>query len=77
MSKVTEERKADHIRVNLEEDVDSGLIAGFEHLHFEHNALPEIDLDDIDLSQSFLGKDAGGPPAHFFDDRRHGPGERN
>jgi isopentenyl-diphosphate delta-isomerase len=61
MSKVTAERKADHIRVNLEEDVDSGLIAGFEHLHFEHNALPEIDLDNIDLSQSFLGKTLSAP----------------
>jgi isopentenyl-diphosphate delta-isomerase len=61
MSKVTMERKADHIRVNLEEDVDSGLFAGFEHLHFEHSALPEIDLDDIDLSQDFLGKTLAAP----------------
>ncbi len=61
MSKVTAERKADHIRVNLEEDVDSGLFAGFEHLHFEHSALPEIDLDDIDLSQDFLGKTLAAP----------------
>lgn len=61
MSKVTAERKADHIRVNLEEDVDSGLIAGFEHLHFEHNALPELDLDGIDLSQEFLGKTLAAP----------------
>jgi len=51
MSKVTVERKADHIRVNLEEDVDSGLISGFESLRFEHNALPQLDLDEIDLSQ--------------------------
>jgi isopentenyl-diphosphate delta-isomerase len=55
------ERKADHIRVNLEEDVDSGLFAGFEHLHFEHSALPEIDLGDIDLSQDFLGKTLAAP----------------
>ena len=61
MSKVTAERKADHIRVNLEEDVDSGLIAGFEHLHFKHNALPELDLDEIDLAQSFLSKTLAAP----------------
>jgi isopentenyl-diphosphate delta-isomerase len=61
MSKVTAERKADHIRVNLEEDVESGLIAGFERLHFEHNALPELDLDEIDLSQEFLGKTLAAP----------------
>jgi isopentenyl-diphosphate delta-isomerase len=61
MSKVTAERKADHIRVNLEEDVESGLIAGFERLHLEHNALPELDLDEIDLSQEFLGKTLAAP----------------
>ena len=61
MSKVTAERKADHIRVNLEEDVDSGLIAGFEHLNFEHDAVPELDLGEIDLSQEFLGKTLAAP----------------
>jgi isopentenyl-diphosphate delta-isomerase len=61
MSKVTAERKADHIRVNLEQDVDSGLISGFESLRFEHNALPELDLDEIDLSQEFLGKQLAAP----------------
>jgi isopentenyl-diphosphate delta-isomerase len=61
MSKVTEERKADHIRVNLEQDVDSGLIAGFEHLQFEHNALPELNLSEIELSQDFLGKRLAAP----------------
>lgn len=61
MSKVTVERKADHIRVNLEQDVDSGLIAGFESLRFEHNALPELNLDEIDLSQDFLGRRLAAP----------------
>ncbi|MFQ5922318.1 MAG: type 2 isopentenyl-diphosphate Delta-isomerase [Anaerolineales bacterium] len=61
MSKVTAERKADHIRVNLEQDVDSGLISGFESLRFEHNALPELDLDEIDLSQELLGKKLAAP----------------
>ena len=61
MSKVTAERKADHIRVNLEEDVDSGLIAGFEHLNFEHDAVPELNLGEIDLSQDFLGKTLAAP----------------
>ena len=61
MSKVTAERKADHIRVNLEQDVNSGLIAGFESLRFEHNALPELDLDEIDLSQELLGRRLAAP----------------
>ena len=61
MSKVTAERKADHIRVNLEEDVESGLIGGFEYLRFEHNALPELDLDEVDTSLEFLGKRLAAP----------------
>ncbi|GMR11147.1 MAG: type 2 isopentenyl-diphosphate Delta-isomerase [Anaerolineae bacterium] len=61
MSKVTAERKADHIRVNLEQEVDSGLISGFESLRFEHNALPELDLAEIDLSQELLGKVLAAP----------------
>ena len=43
-------RKSDHIRINLEEDVRSGQKTGLERYHFIHQALPEIDLDDIDLS---------------------------
>lgn len=61
MSKVTAERKADHIRVNLEEDVESGLISGFDSLRFEHNALPELDLAEIDLSQVMLEKPLAAP----------------
>ncbi|MFQ5943450.1 MAG: type 2 isopentenyl-diphosphate Delta-isomerase [Anaerolineales bacterium] len=61
MSKVTAERKADHIRVNLEQDVDSGLIAGFETLRFEHNALPELNLNEINLSQELLGRNVAAP----------------
>jgi isopentenyl-diphosphate delta-isomerase len=52
MPKVTQtsSRKADHIRINLEEDVNSGLTSGLEHYHFIHQALPELNLEDIDLS---------------------------
>lgn len=52
----TSQRKADHIRVNLEQDVRSGLSSGFERLHFEHLAVPELDLRRIDTSLTFLGK---------------------
>jgi isopentenyl-diphosphate delta-isomerase len=50
-------RKNDHIRINLDEDVRSGLTSGLEHVHLEHCALPEISLDEIDLSTRFLGYD--------------------
>jgi isopentenyl-diphosphate delta-isomerase len=58
MGKVTRtsKRKADHIRVNLEEDVQSGLRTGLERLHFEHNAVPELSLAEIDTRLEFLGR---------------------
>jgi len=58
MSKVTAtpSRKDEHIRVNLEEDVRSGLTSGLEHWRFEHNPIPEIDFHKIDLTTSFLGR---------------------
>jgi isopentenyl-diphosphate delta-isomerase len=54
-SPVTVSRKADHIRINLEEDVSAkGIATGFDDWHFEHRALPEIDLDAIDLGARLL-----------------------
>jgi len=52
MPKVTQtsSRKADHIRINLDEDVKSGLTSGLERYHFTHQALPELNLDEVDLS---------------------------
>ncbi len=49
-------RKSDHIRINLEEDVRSSLTTGLEMYRFIHEALPEIDLDRVDLSQTLFGK---------------------
>ncbi len=52
-----EQRKADHIRINLDEDVGfEHLSVGFERYRFVHQALPEIDLAEVDLSTVFLGK---------------------
>ena len=58
MSEVTPtaRRKADHIRINLEEDVQSGLNTGLEKLRFEHNALPELDLAAVDTGLLLLGR---------------------
>ncbi len=56
------QRKADHIRINLEEDVSFGrLTTGFERLRFIHRALPELDLREIDLSTVFFGKPLNAP----------------
>lgn len=52
-----ERRKADHIRINLEEDVFfKKLTSGLEKYHFVHQALPELNLADIDTSTELLGK---------------------
>jgi isopentenyl-diphosphate delta-isomerase len=58
MKKVTPTslRKADHIRINLQEAVDSGLTTGLEHYRFIHRALPELDLEAVDLGLELFGK---------------------
>ncbi len=50
-------RKLDHIDAVLSGTVNARSVdAGFEQLRFEHCALPELDMQDIDLSVEFLGK---------------------
>ncbi|GAB4419085.1 MAG: type 2 isopentenyl-diphosphate Delta-isomerase [Anaerolineae bacterium] len=57
-----EQRKSDHIRINLEKDVNfRQLTTGLENYHFLHQALPEIDLAQIDTSVSLLGKTLKAP----------------
>ncbi len=52
----TTARKADHIRINLEEDVRSGLTTGLERYRFIHQAAPELDLAQIDTRVEWFGK---------------------
>lgn len=52
----TVSRKNDHLRINLEEDVRSGLTTGLERYHFIHQALPEVDLDAVQLEQTLFGR---------------------
>jgi isopentenyl-diphosphate Delta-isomerase len=63
MSEVTgtAARKADHIRINLEEDVRSGITTGLERYRFEHQALPELDLAHIDTSLSLFARRLSAP----------------
>jgi isopentenyl-diphosphate delta-isomerase len=57
----TSSRKADHIRINLEEDVHSGRTTGLERYRFTHQALPEINLDEVNLNVDILGKTLQSP----------------
>ncbi len=51
------ERKADHIRINLAEDVQfPRLTSGFERYRLVHRALPEIDLNAVDTRVTLFGK---------------------
>jgi len=57
-----ERRKADHIRISLEEEVEfDRLTTGLERYRFVHQALPEIDLAQVDVHTSFLGKPIQAP----------------
>lgn len=54
-------RKSDHLRINAEEDVTSGITTGLEDYYFLHRALPDVNLDEIELSITFLGKVLNAP----------------
>ena len=58
----TQRRKADHIRVCLEQDVQSKQITtGLEQYRFTHCCLPDLDWAELDLTTTFLGKSLGAP----------------
>jgi isopentenyl-diphosphate delta-isomerase len=58
----TPSRKAEHLRINIEHDVDGkGVSAGFEAYAFAHCALPEMDLADVDASTRFFGRRLAAP----------------
>ncbi len=56
-----EQRKADHIKINLEEEVRSALTTGLEKYHFTHEALPELDLDEVDTGLTLFGRRLAAP----------------
>ena len=56
LSSSTSDRKADHIRINLQEDVSSTLTTGLENYRFTHQALPELNLADVDLTLTLFGR---------------------
>ncbi len=57
-----DQRKADHIRINLEQDVQfPTLTTGLEHYRIVHQALPELNLADVDTRADVLGKRVAAP----------------
>lgn len=58
----TSSRKLDHVRIVLGEDVNAkGVGTGFAAYRMPHEALPELDLAEIDITTSFLGKPMRAP----------------
>ena len=53
---VIQNRKKAHLRICLEDDVQSDLSTGFEKYRLPHTSLPEVDLNVVDVRSSFLGK---------------------
>jgi len=56
-----EGRKEDHIRICLEEPVDNINKTDLSDFLLEYDALPEVDLNDIDLGCEVLGKKLNAP----------------
>lgn len=53
----TESRKVDHIRINLDKDVQFPRVTtGLEKYRFTHQAVPEINFAEIDSTVSLFGK---------------------
>jgi isopentenyl-diphosphate delta-isomerase len=58
----TQTRKADHLRICLDEDVQfHSNTNGLERYRFTHYCLPELNRSEIDLTTTFLGKSLGAP----------------
>jgi isopentenyl-diphosphate Delta-isomerase len=61
VDELIEQRKGDHLRLSAAGDVDAAGGAGWDDVHLVHDALPEIDLEAVDLSAEFLGHRLGAP----------------
>ncbi|MSP11660.1 MAG: type 2 isopentenyl-diphosphate Delta-isomerase [Chloroflexi bacterium] len=60
--RLTSERKLDHVRINLEEDVGfKGLTTGLERYCFLHSALPELNLQEVDTHTTLFKKTLAAP----------------
>src|SRR2546430_15209417 len=50
-----ERRKAEHLRIAAEEDIETRRAPGWDDVHLVHAALPATDAARIDLSARLLG----------------------
>jgi len=59
---VIAKRKLDGLKIPLERDVQARSVSTLlECVHLIHNALPEIDFNEVDTSTTFLNHKFGAP----------------
>src|SRR6266704_1582311 len=56
MTDEVKKRKIEHVNIALGQDISAAQSANWNDVQFVHQALPEVDLDEIDTSVSFLGQ---------------------
>jgi|SRR5579871_627104 isopentenyl-diphosphate delta-isomerase len=61
MSDEVKQRKIEHVNVSLQNDVSAPQSASWGDVRLVHQALPEVDLEEIDTGVEFLGKRLGYP----------------
>lgn len=61
MSKKIALRKKGHLNISLRENVQAGISSGFEDALLIHQALPETNRSDIDLSTKMFGRSLDAP----------------
>lgn len=82
-SKITVERKNQHLQIVIDDDVVHGGTTLLEDVHLLHNALPELNLNQINLETEFFGKKLRAPlmitsmtgGAEFAEKMNHGLAE--
>src|SRR5919197_6096611 len=58
----TASRKSEHVKIVLGQDVAAkGVYAGFAAYRLPHDALPELDLAEVDTTTALLGKQMRAP----------------
>ena len=55
MTDEVKQRKIEHVNIALGQDISVAQNANWNDVQFVHQALPEVDLDEIDTSVTFLG----------------------
>ncbi len=56
-----ENRKADHLRLALDPAMEASGESGFDRIRLVHEALPELNIEDVSLETKFFGYKASSP----------------